>query len=174
MRLILNTYNAAEIDGFSYAFVDLNADLARLILQRRELFIRTHGGDCEPDLVCMEYRDYSAKFLSGVPEDDNDGCMCDPEAATHSEGCEEYGQPISKRLGVDLPNTDNGGDFDEVDIDIARLKDYIERTDCDRMCITADSVYWTAYPHRSDRSLTVETNQIDFATVEAAAGMVAA
>ena len=141
MKLILNTYNPAELDGFSYAFVDIDVDLARLILQRREVFRRVHASAIEAGidgdaLACMEYRDYSAIFLCGIPD------------------------------STSLENTDNGGDFDETTLTPEDLENYAERTDCDRMCITSDYVYWTAYPHHSDRALTVETSQIDFATVE--------
>ena len=144
MRLILNTYNAAEIIGFTYAFLDLDADLARLILKRHELFdsIRCTANNIaasDDGIACMEWRDYSAIFVSGLPDE------------------------------TETPNCDDGGDFDETKLTPEDLENYAERTDCDRMCITEDSVYWTAYPHHSDRSLTVETNQIDFKTVEQAA-----
>jgi len=139
VKLILNTYNAAEIDGFSYAYVEIDSALANLILKRRDIFLAAHKGEAGENLVNMEYRDYSAEFLNGVPED------------------------------TDLPNTNEGGDWDEVSLTAEDLKDYTERTDCDRMVITDDSVYWTAYPHYSDRSLTVETNPINYDTIESLA-----
>ena len=146
MRLILNIYNPAGVTGFAYAYVDLDADLTQLILQRREIFdsVRRAAGSIVAGasgdtLACMEYREYSAAFLSGLPDE------------------------------TETPNCDDGGDFDETTLTYADLKDYTKRTDCDRMCITENYVYWTAYPHHSDRSLTIETNRINFATVERAA-----
>ena len=49
---------------------------------------------------------------------------------------------------------------------LENLKDYTERTDGNRMVVTGDGVHWTVYPHYSDRSVTVETNEIDYADVE--------
>ena len=141
MKLITNTYNPSDLDGFSYAFIELTPDLARLILKRRDVFKSIPPDETSRihDLTAMEYHDCSAMFLNGVPE------------------------------GTDLPNTDEGTEFDEVTLTPEDLENFAERTDCDRMVIVMDAVYWTAYPHYADKSLTVETCQIDYPTIERAA-----
>jgi hypothetical protein len=147
VKLILNTYNPSDFGGFSYAFVDLNAALATLILKRREAFnqARDQGaGAMGYDLAAMEYHDYSAMFLSGIPDEAN------------------------------IENCDAGGDYDETELPNADFIDLAERTECNRMVITERAVYWTAYPKHDDRALTVETSYIDYDVVERAALEVAA
>ena len=143
MNLITNTYNPSELDGFSYAFIELTPELAALILKRRDVFkaIPSDQPDGLSDLAAMEYSDCSAVFLSALPD----------------------------REEVSTEECDAGGEFDETTLTADVFADFAERTDCNRMVITSDAVYWTAYPHHSDRSLTVETCQIDYAAVELAA-----
>lgn len=142
MRLIVNTYNPAEVDGFEHAYIDLNAALAQLILERRAIFnqVKSQSQESANSLTALEFCDYSAVFLSGLP------------------------------VGTLTPNCDMRDGFDETELTYDDLESYRERTECDRMVITDDAVYWTAYPRHCDRSLTIETVYLEWDEIEKAAG----
>ena len=143
MRLLTATYNAGGIGGFTYGLVDMDKETAKLILKRKEIFDSVyHASDsivADTDgkrLQSMEYSDYSARFLSGVPED------------------------------VDTSELDEGGAYLQSGLTDEAIAEYVERAESNRMVITSDGVYWKAYPKHADNSMTVETSWIDYGVIE--------
>lgn len=68
--------------------------------------------------------------------------------------------------GIEVPNINDGGDYDETEISPDDLEQYHARMDCQRMILTQyKTVYWAAYPHYLERSVLVETNPIDIQTI---------
>jgi hypothetical protein len=65
-NLIVNVCNPGDFDGFQYAFVELDENLAKLILQRRDLLLTL--ASTNNSLTCMEYIDFNAVFLNDLPD----------------------------------------------------------------------------------------------------------
>ena len=139
-NLIVNVCNPGEFDGFQYAFVMIDEDFAKLILQRCDLLKSLAAGLREDypakHVTSMEYVDFNAIFLSDLPD------------------------------GTETPECDEGYGFDETELTVEAFEDLAERTSCDRMVITEDGFNWTAYPHHADRSIAVETDQIHYGVLE--------
>jgi hypothetical protein len=65
-NFIINVCNPGEFDGFQYAFIRIDEDFAKLILQRRDLLLALVNAN--NSLACMEYGDFNAIFLSDLPD----------------------------------------------------------------------------------------------------------
>lgn len=138
MNLLLNTYRGNEYaDGCEWAFLELTPETASLILRRYASFENLKVNDSA--LTAVEYYNCEATFLDGLPND--------LEA-------EEIG------LG-------DGNPFAETQLTADAFDNIAARTECDRMVVTLEGVYWTAYPKHCD--WVIETRPIDYDTVRKAA-----
>jgi hypothetical protein len=66
MKLLLNCYVTNDFDGYQYAFLELTADLAQLILKRKADFYALDAKDGA--LTQIEYWDCSPIHCSKLPE----------------------------------------------------------------------------------------------------------
>ena len=66
MKLLLNTYCTADLDGCSYAFLDLDPELARVILRRRDLL--RNAFNLDSSVTAMDFYDCSPVFIRALPE----------------------------------------------------------------------------------------------------------
>ena len=137
MKLLINCHSHADYDGFDYAFQVITPELAALILKRRDLFNRIRLED--PSLAYMEYGDGGPMYIANIPE------AVDAEEPPFGESF--------RILAADTPVEP----FDAI----------AQRSECDRMVLTPQDVYWACYPKHGD--VEVETHPIDYATIERAA-----
>ena len=144
MKLLLNTHVDNEFfDGCCYAFLDLDPALAQVILNRRDALLAVFNADSSA--TSIEYYGCEPVFLDGLPG------QLDGEYDAESAG-----------LG-------DGNPFAETQACVEDFENAVARTECKRMVITSDEVYWTCYPKNCDPK--AETRPIDYNTVRRAAGI---
>jgi len=67
MKFITPVCNPSDVDGFNYAFIDIDAALAQAILSRRDAYVRLNE-EQNRSLSSIEFYDCTAVFLNGVPD----------------------------------------------------------------------------------------------------------
>lgn len=133
MKLLLNVSNPAEYNGFFCAWLDLTPELALKILRRMDALKALSEEGLHEGLQQLCYYDCEVLWLNSYP----------PNPATGEEyefDGEDY---------LELPETSQREGFEN----------FAERTECNRMQMSADYVWWRAYPKHCDRK--VETWQIE-------------
>jgi len=139
MNLLLNTHGTEDLECCNWAFLNLDGDLCKTILHRRDIMRQLAADD--PSLTTMEYCDTSIVFLDALPE--------------------KFGDAESVGLSDETPFVERA------DAAVEDFENAAARTECDRMVIGVDEVYWSAYPTHVDQL--IESCGIDYRTVEIAA-----
>jgi hypothetical protein len=135
MKILFNCYaNNENFDGCQYALIELSDEAKKEIIARRELFQMVKSKDS--GLWSLTFWDAACEFY-----DYDDWAPEDAFTDEQAKRFEAQGYLV-------LPD-----DFEESEADAAR-------TECDRMVVTADSVYWKCIAKHTD--VYVETRQLPY------------
>jgi hypothetical protein len=140
VKLLLNTHAIHEEFAESCEYAFLDLDKALAELILSRMASFEAMLDRDSALAGMEYHGAEAVFLDGLGNEDLDALF------------------------------DNGPDFVETEgITAENFEDLAARTECDRMVVCRQEVYWNCYPKHCDWQ--VETRPIPIDTVRKAAGV---
>jgi len=139
MKLLLNTHSTNE-NAEGCEYAFLDLDKALAKLILSRMVNFEALLNVEPALATMEYHGAEAIFLDGLGNEDLDALF------------------------------DNGPNFVEAEnITAENFEDLTARTECDRMVVCRQEVYWNCYPKHCDWQ--VETRPIPIDIVRKAAGV---
>jgi len=140
-RYLIQTFSSdpgGEDFNFSYAIVEIDKELAEIILRRRELY--NDVALCEPSLCVMLYMSFVDEWYSSLK--DKDGKSVLPE---------DLQQFFDGHNWVKLPD-----DFEMPPEPESEDSDYYRVTENNLMRIMDDGVLWSCIPRHSTIKITTE------------------
>jgi len=125
MVFLLQTYssNPDFNDDCDYALVDLSPKALDLTFERMGLAQAMHSDDRY--FSCIEYSDYSARYISSCKE-------------------------LENLLSLDAIEKLNAGDIVNVGSPLVLPEDNYQRVEGDHIVVSPESVYWRCYPKHTD------------------------